>query len=343
MSPIWTINDSDFFGVFRETGGLPRDATALSSSWACEGVITTSTWAYFISQDTVSLLSLQIIDYICPQSEWSSPLPPSSSSFLPWRPAPEHRHYRTSSPPSPSAPRWTPSYPVKSTSSPSMPRPPRTWLRGLTSAYLDLRAFYAKQNAFIDFIVALAANQDQELHHFEGSRRELDQSLDQTLDLEASLLPTPTPLRLEVDEGSSRIAREASGVYHDEVSTSSTSSTSFLMNLSLGANVALLGVKLFVLVLTGSLAMLASVLDSFLDILSGIVLWVTHWAETGAVDKRIYPVGKSRMQPVGILTFATAMATSSLFVVIESVKTLAAQEVNERYAFGGMLQVVVRG
>ena len=219
---------------------------------------------------------------------------------------------------------------------------PRTWLRGLTSAYLDLRAFYAKQNAFIDFIVALAANQDQELHHFEGSRRELDQSLDQTLDLEASLLPTPTPLRLEVDEGSSRIAREASGVYHDEVSTSSTSSTSFLMNLSLGANVALLCVKLFVLVLTGSLAMLASVLDSFLDILSGIVLWVTHWAETGAVDKRIYPVGKSRMQPVGILTFATAMATSSLFVVIESVKTLAAQEVNERYAFGGMLQVTTR-
>jgi divalent metal cation (Fe/Co/Zn/Cd) transporter len=63
--------------------------------------------------------------------------------------------------------------------------------------------------------------------------------------------------------------------------------------------------------------MLASVIDSFLDLLSGAVLFVTRRA-MDRTDIYLYPQGKRRLEPVGVVVFATVMAISALQIVREA-------------------------
>ncbi|GAY62449.1 hypothetical protein CUMW_217870 [Citrus unshiu] len=60
--------------------------------------------------------------------------------------------------------------------------------------------------------------------------------------------------------------------------------------------------------LSGSIAIAASTLDSLLDLLVGGILWCTHWTVKN-VNIYKYPIGKLRVQPVGIIIFAAVMAT----------------------------------
>lgn len=57
-----------------------------------------------------------------------------------------------------------------------------------------------------------------------------------------------------------------------------------------------------------SLSIAASTLDSLLDLLAGLVLWLTRIAMRDK-DPYKYPIGKLRVQPVGIIVFACIMAT----------------------------------
>lgn len=59
---------------------------------------------------------------------------------------------------------------------------------------------------------------------------------------------------------------------------------------------------------SGSLSIVASALDSLLDLLAGAILWFTKWSMQDH-NKYKYPIGKSRVQPVGIVVFAAVMAT----------------------------------
>jgi cation diffusion facilitator family transporter len=93
------------------------------------------------------------------------------------------------------------------------------------------------------------------------------------------------------------------------------------MALSFGTNVALFCAKLTSAVLSGSLSIIASALDSFLDLLSGLLLFLTARAQRN-VDPYAYPVGKTRLQPLGILMFASIMGTVSFQVLIESLRQM---------------------
>ena len=93
------------------------------------------------------------------------------------------------------------------------------------------------------------------------------------------------------------------------------------MNLSFATNVVLFVAKLACAALSGSLSIIASTLDSFLDLLSGLLLWLTVRSMRD-VDPYEYPVGKTRLQPLGILVFASVMGTVSFQVLIESVRQL---------------------
>ncbi|KAG0558723.1 hypothetical protein KC19_10G048800 [Ceratodon purpureus] len=91
------------------------------------------------------------------------------------------------------------------------------------------------------------------------------------------------------------------------------------------ANLFIFAAKVYACVKSGSLAIIASTLDSLLDLLSGFILWFT------AISMRkqnpyLYPIGKKRMQPLGILVFASVMATLGLQIILESVRTLIAKE-----------------
>ncbi|XP_022943489.1 metal tolerance protein 9-like [Cucurbita moschata] len=87
------------------------------------------------------------------------------------------------------------------------------------------------------------------------------------------------------------------------------------------ANMLIFIAKVYASVESRSLAVIASTLDSLLDLLSGFILWFTANAMRKPNQYR-YPIGKNRMQPVGIVVFASIMATLGIQILLESAREL---------------------
>ncbi|RZC76855.1 hypothetical protein C5167_001018 [Papaver somniferum] len=98
-------------------------------------------------------------------------------------------------------------------------------------------------------------------------------------------------------------------------------SENWAIRISNIANMLLFAGKVFASVQSGSLSIIASTLDSLLDLLSGFILWFTSFSMQTPNPYR-YPIGKKRMQPLGIIVFASVMATLGLQIILESVRTL---------------------
>ncbi|XP_022743164.1 metal tolerance protein 11-like [Durio zibethinus] len=113
------------------------------------------------------------------------------------------------------------------------------------------------------------------------------------------------------------------------------------------ANMVLFAAKVYASVRSGSLAIIASTLDSLLDLLSGFILWFTAFSMS-TPNPYQYPIGKKRMQPLGILVFASVMATLGLQIILESLRTMVSDEdefnltkEQERWVVGIMLGVTL--
>ncbi|XP_030962412.1 metal tolerance protein 9-like isoform X1 [Quercus lobata] len=112
------------------------------------------------------------------------------------------------------------------------------------------------------------------------------------------------------------------------------------------ANLVLFGTKVFASIESRSLAVIASTLDSLLDLLSGFILWFTTYSMRNP-NQYHYPIGKRRMQPVGIIVFASVMATLGLQILLESVQQLLSKshpemdEEQEKWVIGIMVSVTV--
>ncbi|MBA0746429.1 hypothetical protein Gogos_008950, partial [Gossypium gossypioides] len=118
------------------------------------------------------------------------------------------------------------------------------------------------------------------------------------------------------------------------------------------ANMVLFAAKVYASMRSGSLAIIASTLDSLLDLLSGFILWFTAFSMS-TPNPYQYPIGKKRMQPLvsilaGILVFASVMATLGLQIILESVRTMVSNEdefnltnEQERWVVGIMLGVTL--
>ncbi|KAG6760280.1 hypothetical protein POTOM_036788 [Populus tomentosa] len=124
-------------------------------------------------------------------------------------------------------------------------------------------------------------------------------------------------------------------------------SETFAIRISNFANMVLFAAKVYASVRSGSLAIIASTLDSLLDLLSGFILWFTAFSMQ-TPNPYQYPIGKKRMQPLGILVFASVMATLGLQIILESVRTLHSDENDfnlskeqERWVVGIMLSVTL--
>lgn len=63
------------------------------------------------------------------------------------------------------------------------------------------------------------------------------------------------------------------------------------------ANMVLFTAKVYASIRSGSLAIIASTLDSLLDLLSGFILWFTAFSMQ-TPNPYQYPIGKKRMQPL---------------------------------------------
>ncbi|KAE9598878.1 hypothetical protein Lal_00022414 [Lupinus albus] len=93
------------------------------------------------------------------------------------------------------------------------------------------------------------------------------------------------------------------------------------MKISNYANIILLILKIYATVRSGSIAIAASTLDSLLDLMAGGILWFTHVAMKN-INIYQYPIGKLRVQPVGIIIFAAVMATLGFQVLITALEQL---------------------
>ncbi|XP_062093523.1 metal tolerance protein 4-like [Humulus lupulus] len=80
------------------------------------------------------------------------------------------------------------------------------------------------------------------------------------------------------------------------------------MKISNYANIILLVLKIYVTIKSGSIAIAASTLDYLLGLMDGGILWFTHFSMK-SINIYRYPIGKLRVQPVGIIIFVAIMAT----------------------------------
>ncbi|PTB36903.1 uncharacterized protein TrAFT101_007235 [Trichoderma asperellum] len=94
--------------------------------------------------------------------------------------------------------------------------------------------------------------------------------------------------------------------------------------INLIANIILLAGKIAVIISVPSMSVLAALVDAVLDLLSTAIVWTTTRLISGSQrDQHNYPVGRSRLEPLGVLVFSVIMVTSFFQVSLECVQRLA--------------------
>ena len=119
------------------------------------------------------------------------------------------------------------------------------------------------------------------------------------------------------------------------------------INVNVIANILLLAGKVVAAFSSGSLSLIASLVDSALDLLCTVIVWTTNklvqW-RLNALSRR-FPVGRRRLEPLGILVFSIIMVISFLQILQESVEKLLPLEGKAEtlppVAIGALLATIV--
>ena len=123
-------------------------------------------------------------------------------------------------------------------------------------------------------------------------------------------------------------------------------STGTAARLTLSANILLLFLKLGATIQSGSLAVLSSLVDSVLDLFSGVIIGISSYL-IHRYDRYHYPIGRNRLEPVAIIITAAVMGTAALQVVTSAIEDIAGGNVDPNInVFSGLiigLTVVIKG
>ncbi|OBS27254.1 hypothetical protein FPOA_01196 [Fusarium poae] len=93
------------------------------------------------------------------------------------------------------------------------------------------------------------------------------------------------------------------------------------------ANAVLLAGKLVVIMSVPSMSVLASLVDAVLDFLSTVIVWITtRLISSSHHDQYSYPVGRRKLEPLGVLVFSIIMITSFCQVGLECIQRLMSPE-----------------
>ncbi|KAK8088127.1 hypothetical protein PG997_003088 [Apiospora hydei] len=92
---------------------------------------------------------------------------------------------------------------------------------------------------------------------------------------------------------------------------------SLAIYVNFAANAILLAGKVAVVLSVPSMSVLASLVDAVLDFLSTVIVWTTTWL-ISRQDQYKYPVGRRRLEPLGVLVFSVIMITAFGQVAVES-------------------------
>ncbi|KAK4659747.1 hypothetical protein QC762_114040 [Podospora pseudocomata] len=91
--------------------------------------------------------------------------------------------------------------------------------------------------------------------------------------------------------------------------------------INFAANVILLAGKIAVIISVPSVSVLASLVDAVLDFISTVIVWVTT-VLIRQQDQYRYPIGRRRLEPLGVLVFSVIMITSFVQVALEAIQRL---------------------
>ncbi|XP_022257193.1 metal tolerance protein 4-like isoform X1 [Limulus polyphemus] len=125
------------------------------------------------------------------------------------------------------------------------------------------------------------------------------------------LITTFEELQLEVDDA----------MENTNEKTSLRRKATFMSKVSFVCNLFLLIIKTVAACLSGSLSVLSSVIDSGVDLASGILIW---WSNR-AIKKRDlyqYPQGRTRLEPIAIVILSVIMSLASVQMVREAVENI---------------------
>ncbi|KAI1090443.1 hypothetical protein F5B19DRAFT_322632 [Rostrohypoxylon terebratum] len=97
----------------------------------------------------------------------------------------------------------------------------------------------------------------------------------------------------------------------------------FAVNASFTVNFCLFVIQLYAAISTGSLSLFATAADAFMDLVSSFVMLITsRMAARASVYK--YPVGRTRIETIGIILFCALMTTVAIQLLVESARSLGA-------------------
>ncbi|KAK8199429.1 hypothetical protein HDK77DRAFT_431847 [Phyllosticta capitalensis] len=113
----------------------------------------------------------------------------------------------------------------------------------------------------------------------------------------------------------------------EEETDSQHSIVKIAIYVNLLANTILLIMKIIVTVMTSSVSVLASLVDAALDFLSTAIVWVTTWL-ISRPDFYSYPIGRRKLEPIGVLVFSVIMVTSFVQVMLEGFQKLSGPDHN---------------
>ncbi|KAF2811083.1 uncharacterized protein BDZ99DRAFT_462359 [Mytilinidion resinicola] len=111
----------------------------------------------------------------------------------------------------------------------------------------------------------------------------------------------------------------------EEETDSSHPIVTLAIYINLAANTTLLILKIIVTILTSSLSVIASLVDAALDFLSTAIVWTTT-RMISRQDQYAYPVGRRRLEPIGVLVFSVIMITSFFQVALEGISRLSSDD-----------------
>ncbi|VDK76438.1 unnamed protein product [Onchocerca ochengi] len=103
----------------------------------------------------------------------------------------------------------------------------------------------------------------------------------------------------------------------------------WLAMTTLIVNVSLAIAKIAAAYLSGSLSIISSLVDSAVDITSGLLIWLT----ARAIKKRdpyMYPRGRTRLEPIALIIVSVIMGVASVQMIVQSLESVIHDTVNPR-------------
>ncbi|PAA84839.1 hypothetical protein BOX15_Mlig002438g14 [Macrostomum lignano] len=106
-----------------------------------------------------------------------------------------------------------------------------------------------------------------------------------------------------------------------DIEESDTRCSIRLAQLSFFINLALAIIKGTAIALSGSLSVVSSLIDSLIDLVSGIVVWIAN-RQVKSRNPYYYPQGKTRLEPIAIVILAVIMSTSTIQIIIKAIESI---------------------